>query len=460
MGRTVLMACFVVSPLLHGGTFGAVDVDGVKIELADAAGPATVRAEMVAKHNLRIDVDPRGVRQPLTIRVQLPISGRGYWPAEDVVVVDASGEPIAARHNGTAWEEFTITVPPVRASYTVRAVQPKAPRPRVFPEEERSVADPTTGVRAKITNWYNGRRVALCLRFDDSHPTHLSTVIPLLRQYRFRATFMINPGTPDQRSPRRWRSAYQEHKAEWEAVAREGDQEFANHTAHHRGAADDEEMEHEIGDAAKVIWSLFPHRSKLLALNLGGGTWWVTKRPLRYYLDKYPSFLVTGSLGMDDTYGNRVAAFRQHLERNLAPNRLGWCKVHFHSVGKGAASSEENFRAVLEIIKQHESQIWIAGLADAYKYLTERRGAKLSIRSTGSDRVALELSCTTNPELFDHPLTIDVGLPEPWARSHVVVTDVQGNVLAANRVPTLAGGETLLRFNVPPTDTTCLIERR
>ncbi|NOX53444.1 MAG: hypothetical protein GXP27_03200 [Planctomycetes bacterium] len=218
-------------------------------------------------------------------------------------------------------------------------------------------------------------------------------------------------------------------------------------------------MEHEIGDAAKVIWRLFPNRSKLLALNLGGGTWWVTKRPLRYYLDKYPAFLVTGSLGMDDTYGNRVAVFRQQLERNLLPNRLGWFKVHFHSVGKGCASSEENFRAVLEIIKEHQSQLWIAGLADAYKCLTERRGAKLAIESLGPHRLALKLTCTTNPELFDQPLTLVLSLPTSWLPDRVRVTHSEGESVPVRTVAAAKGRASQLRFDAFPRDTTFFIER-
>jgi len=457
MRRAWVFAC-VAACLLLARVCGAVEVAGARVELVEPAGAATVTARMVGKHQLRIDVDPLEQGLSLTIGVRLPVSGPNYWPVEDVVVTDSSGQPVPARHNGTEWEQFTLAVPPKRASYTVRVVRPAGPRPKVFPERERQVSDRDSGLTATIANWYGGRQAALCLRFDDSHPTHLSTVIPALRRYGFRATFLINPGERDERCPPRWRSNFHRHRAEWEAVARAGDQEFGNHTAHHRGATSDEDMEREIGEAAKVIWRLFPNRSKLLALNLGGGTWWVTSRPLRYYLDKYPSFLVTGSLGMDDTYGNRVEAFRQYLERNLAPGRLGWCKAHFHSVGDGYATSLQHFLAVLEIVKQHQSELWVAGLADAYKYLTERRGAKLTLDKAGPRRLALRLHCTTDPTLFDQPLTVELHVPRRWAAHGVTVTDSTGR-----SVPTSEGRspdhQTLaVRFDVPPTDATYLVE--
>jgi peptidoglycan/xylan/chitin deacetylase (PgdA/CDA1 family) len=136
-----------------------------------------------------------------------------------------------------------------------------------------------------LARWYDARQAALSLRFDDSHPTHLTKAIPILREYGFRGTFMINPGADEPGSRRR--SSFQIHRAAWEAAAKSGDSEFANHSAHHRGATGDDDMDAEIGAAARAIWKLTPGQSRLTALNLGGGTQWTTSRTLRYYLDKY-----------------------------------------------------------------------------------------------------------------------------------------------------------------------------
>jgi len=465
MGSRFFVCCWLAVTLLDtslsGGTAKAdqqAEVAGVKVQIVDYQGPATISVEALEKHKLQIDVDPRTEQEPLTLRVELPISGRSAWPAADVEVLDSKGRAVSVRHNGIEWHKFVIPVPAARHTYVVHVVDPPGERPRLFSEKERHVADPTTGLSATIAKWYDGRRAALSIRFDDSHPTHLSKAIPALREYGFRGTFMINPGGRDGRSPNpRWRSAFQAHRSEWEACARRGDQEFANHTLHHRGALNDEDMEREIGDAAKIIWSLFPDKSKLIALNLGGGTQWVTTRTLRYYLDKYHLFEASGSLGMDDVYGNRVAAFRQHLRRNIEGSGLGWCKIHFHSIGKGLASSEENFRAVLDIAKEHESDLWIAGLADAYKYLTERRGARLAIENKGPRRAVLALSCSTDAELYDQPLTIDVTLPESWAAERVAVASSEGKAPHTRKVSTPEG--TVLRFDVPPVDAEYTIER-
>ena len=289
-------------------------------------GPATVAAQPVDRYKVRLDVDPKTEREPLTIRVELPATARNAWPVADVEVRDARGRALAVRRSGIEWQNLLIPVPAVRDTYFVQAVDPPGGRPSLPAEKERHLADQATGLSLAIARWHDGRQAALSIRFDDSHPTHLSKAIPILREYGFRGTFMVNPGGKEPNTRRR--SDFEDHRAEWEACARQGDQEFANHSLHHRGAIGDEDTEAEIGDAAKAIWQLFPGKSKLMALNLGGGTRWETTRTLRYYLDKYHLFDASGSsTGMDDTYGNRVEelssdARTAHRARTLVPHPL------------------------------------------------------------------------------------------------------------------------------------------
>ena len=438
------------------GPATAAEVAGVTITFVDYSGPATLSAEAIDKCKLRIIVDPRTEREPLTLQVDLPKTGRNAWPFIDVEVLDSKGHAVSVRRAGIEWHKLFITVPASLASLVVHAVDPPEDGPRVFPEKERRVTDTVTGVRATICSWYEGRRAALSIRFDDSHPTHLSKAIPILREYGFRGTFMVNPGKPDGRSRNpRSRSAFQDHLSEWEAAARRGDHEFANHTLHHRGAQNDEEMEHQIGEASKALWKLFPDKSTLMALNLGGGTWWTTTKTLRFYLDKYHLFVASGSTGMDDVYGNRVATFRRLLENHI--ERGLWYRVHYHYIGKGLSSSEENFRAALDIAKEHESDLWIAGMADIYKYQTERRGAKLEIENNDARQTTLKVWCSTEPELYDQSLTMDVTLPKSWATERVVVRTHKGQEIETRKVSTSDGA--VLRFDVRPTDAEYTIEK-
>lgn len=416
----------------------AVSAAGISVALQPPAGAARVTATLPGAFRLDLRVDPRGEQQPLAIRVELPATGRQAWPLEDVQVVGAEGRPLPVQRNGIEWHVLLFTVPPTPGTYRVEAL-PFASLP-TRPESARTATEAATGLQARLCRWWGGRQTALSLRFDDSHPTHLQTVIPLLREHGLKGTFMVNPGTND----------YRQRQEEWEACARAGDQELANHTLHHRGAAGEAEARREIGEAADYLAALRPGQSRLCALNLGGGTTWVTNRPLRVLLDEFHLFTTGGSLGMDDGYGGRVEALRAHLERHLASG--GWCRVHFHSVGEGRASSLANFQAALALIEARRPQLWVAGMADIHKYQAERQAAALTLQGLAAGEVQLALRCLTDPGLYDQPLTVELALPPAWHGAAVAVRDGGGRELAV-RAGT-GEGATGVQFDVPPLDAT------
>ena len=190
----------------------------------------------------------------------------------------------------------------------IEAVEPAGGLPARTTDRDRRIEDGPDGAGVRIATWPGGKEAALSFRFDDSDPSHLDKVDPILREFGFRGTFMVNPG-PDEPGSRR-RSAFQARLEDWKALAERRDHELANHTARHRGAESDEEMEAEIRLAADIIREVAPHQGRLMALNLGGGTMWTTTRTLRHYLQANDHFEISGSLGMDDVYGARVEAFR------------------------------------------------------------------------------------------------------------------------------------------------------
>jgi hypothetical protein len=423
------------------------DLGGVKVALERYSGPANVSATSVDKFKLRVQVERMGESQPLSVRVELPKSGRNVWPANDVEVHDEAGDAMLVRRSGIEWENLLVPVADKVSAFIVQAVPPSVQLPRTTSDKERVIQDATSGAQVRIANWPQGRTAALSIRFDDSHPTHLSKAIPILREYGFKGTFMVNPGPKEPGSRQNY--SFETQQAEWEAVMKQGDMELANHSAHHRGAKGDDDMDREIGSAAEAIWKLTPGKSKLTALNLGGGTLWETTHTLRHYLDKYHQFdASSGSLGMDDSYGGRVEAFRKALETHL--QRGLWCRVHYHYIGDGLSSSEAHFRAALDIAKEHQNKLWIAGMADIYKYQTERSSAKLTLVKSDAKILAFQLDCATDATLYDQPLTLELSPPESWKSGQIILRDAKGQTINA------ADGH--LRFEVPPRSSSFVIQ--
>lgn len=420
---------------------------GVKVALDGHTGPATVKGTLLEKFRLRVELSRQGEAGPLNVRVELPATGRDVWPVNDVEVRDDAGTALLVQRDGIVWEKLLVPVAGDLNAFVVQAVKPAVPVPPLTADKDRVLQDPASGAQVRVGRWPKGRVAALSLRFDDSHFTHLQCAIPALRQHGLKGTFMVNVGPAVRGSRQRY--DFETQWQQWQEVALRGDMELANHTAHHRGAKGDEDMELEIGHATQTIWQMAPAHSKLIALNLGGGTHWETTRTLRYYLDKYQLFdASSGSLGMDDVYGGRVEAFRKalqtHIERGL------WCRVHYHSIGQGMATSEENFRQVLRLAQAQKHQVWVAGMADIYKYQTERSTAKLAWTKPGTTTLAFQLDCATDPALYDQPLTLEITPPAAWKSGKIIVKDKSGAtfpVLAPEPLVPLA-----LRVEVPPVD--------
>lgn len=131
--------------------------------------------------------------------------------------------------------------------------------------------------------------------------------------------------------------------------------------------------------------------------------------------------------------------------------------MHYHYIGEGLSTSEANFRAALDIAREKQDRLWIAGMANIHKYDTERRSATIEIENKSERRIVLHISCSTKAELYDQPLTIDAALPDSWARQRVVVTKRDAQEIDVRRVSTPAG--VVLRFDVSPIDAEFAIEK-
>jgi peptidoglycan/xylan/chitin deacetylase (PgdA/CDA1 family) len=423
------------------------DLGDVKVSLERYSGTATISAASSGKFKLRVQVSRNGDTQPLNVRVELPKTGRNVWPANDVEVRDEAGTVMLVQRSGIEWENLLVPITEKVSAFIVQAVMPPVPAPRATSEKDRMIQDAASGAQVRIANWPQGRTAALSIRFDDSHPTHLSKAIPILREYGFKGTCMVNPGPKEPGSRQNY--SFETQHAEWEAVMKQGDMELANHSAHHRGAKGDDDMDREIGGAVEAIWKLTLGKSKLTALNLGGGTLWETTRTLRHYLDKYHQFdASSGSLGMDDSYGGRVEAFRKALETHL--QRGLWCRVHYHYIGEGLSSSEEHFRAALDIAKEHQDKLWIAGMAEIHKYQAERTSAKLTLVKSDAKSLAFQLDCATDAALYDQPLTLELSPPESWKSGQIILRDAKGQ--------TINSADGHLRFEVLPRSSSFVIE--
>ena len=111
----------------------------------------------------------------------------------------------------------------------------------------------------------------------------------------------------------------------------------------------------------------------------------------------------------------------------------------------------------MEIAKKYESDLWIAGMADIYKYQTERQGAKLGIEAETARRVLLKLSCFTDPQLYDQRLTIEITLPSTWSQGEVKIKQTGTHEVS---VATVAAADAkTIHFHALPITAAYVIDR-
>ncbi|MEN8142666.1 MAG: polysaccharide deacetylase family protein, partial [Thermodesulfobacteriota bacterium] len=115
-----------------------------------------------------------------------------------------------------------------------------------------------------VVKWYKDKKAAVSLRFDDNHVSHLKTVVPLLKRYGFRATFMVSPG----------KDSYRQYKSMWGKEIPFMGHRLGNHTLNHSGAVDLKEADYEIGEATRMIRKAHPTESQLMVFASGGGKKW------------------------------------------------------------------------------------------------------------------------------------------------------------------------------------------
>lgn len=274
-----------------------------------------------------------------------------------------------------------------------------------------------TGPSPAIAKWYQNKTAAVSLRFDDSRESQVKYAVPILNEYGFLATFMVNPGNPE----------FQKYKDFWENELPEMGHRMGNHTMHHRGAKNLEEADYEIGEVTRLIWRLYPDSGKLnVFASGGGGLKWGGK--LWEHADKKYKMLVK-KYDLIDLYDG----FHQSKPYNSTDTPEQYCKIieqtirkgeyqafHFHNVGisdfkdklkrlfRGVslAIDVETFRKILDCLKERKDVLWIAPIIDILKYESEYKSASIEILKYHEKEIDMKLKIGTDASLYNQPLTL------------------------------------------------------
>jgi hypothetical protein len=305
---------------------------------------------------------------------------------------------------------------------------------------------------ARICRWHGGRKAALSLRFDDSDPSHIEQVVPMLDERDLIGTFLVNPGNDD----------YLKYRSVWEGPVLQRGHELGDHTMNHIGADTDAEAQQQIGEAAELLHRLQPDL-KLLVFSPGGGTRWFPRKSFAFFEAKY-RLVSTGdaasgwAMSCTESYSSwSVARFAAELEEAIAQG--AWFRPYFHEIRERPGSLSmrpETFRRVLEVVQAHRADLWQAGMSAIHQYERERLESRLWVHAIDGDALAVSLTCATDAALYTQPLTIEVDLPA--GADTVTVTAVTGASVPV-RIEQ-SDGHGVARFEVEPLDATYTVRAK
>jgi len=258
-----------------------------------------------------------------------------------------------------------------------------------------------------IAKWKGDKMGAFSMSLDDSMISQADVAVPAMVERGIAGTWFINPG----------KSHYQQRQEVWEQTIPATDHELANHTIHHEGAGSFEEAEYEIGESARLIWSLrSPDASKLLSFDSGGATNWnITQDEWQILIEKYHLIFRTNSRS---TTNANAAEMIGHAQEAL--DQGSWVSIHFHGIGGGWLPVEtQDFLQFLDYLVTVQENLWIGTYGSVHKYIEERNSAQISVLEASDDLIRLDVTSDMPPELYDEPLTLITEVPQHWTSCEV-----------------------------------------
>ena len=125
----------------------------------------------------------------------------------------------------------------------------------------------------------------------------------------------------------------------------------------------------------------------------------------------------------------------------------GWNCHHSHNLNAGEAVGDSYKEGVLRTMSFYAAHnVWMPGYADVLKYGQERDTARIETRECAEGRIVLNLTDKMSDDIFDHPLSVVLRVPDGWTGG---VRVVQGG--ATNEVPVrTAGNKSSVMFDAVP----------
>ncbi len=118
------------------------------------------------------------------------------------------------------------------------------------------------------------------------------------------------------------------------------------------------------------------------------------------------------------------------VDTSLAHDNI-WLVLVFHGIDDigWEPTPHQKLEEYFEYIKSKENNIWVAPFGDVARYVRERMGANVKTNDE-KNKIAVNLSHSLNPEMYDLPLTLKTYVSPEWKNVLVKQNGKQQNIVS------------------------------
>ena len=296
----------------------------------------------------------------------------------------------------------------------------------------------------QITAWPENKKGAVSLGFDDSCQSHVSLGIPALDARGFKGTFFLMTDAVT--------SGYSPPWSAWRDAANNG-HEIGSHTMTHPYLTDltPTQVQNELAGSKNAIDSQIPSQKCLtLAYPFGNLNSSVASIAQNIYMASRG--ISCGLNGEPFDFSNVRACSPDdgddiYAQADAAEQQGKWLFAFIHSLDGGrdcwGTWEIDMWTTYLDYLKR--KNLWVGTFGATVKYIKERAAATLSVLSSSSDQIVLQLTDTLDDTIYDQPLTVRSEVPSSW-----VTATVQQGSSTIDVTPVVEGATRVIYYNVVP----------
>lgn len=288
----------------------------------------------------------------------------------------------------------------------------------------------------RVAKWKDDRTAAFLLMFDDGWPGQLIVAIPELQKRGLTGTFYMVPE----------KGEYKVFASKWAEAIKGGGVVYGNHTLTHRGIKTVEAGHKEIGECARILRELQPGApGRLLSFaqpGVGKGEWTITNDELamllkHYHLIDRPPFSGHGAVYHWKTLDQMTAL----IDKAVEAKGMEYLVIHgVERIGSPYQDfwplDQDIFFPLLDVLKAKSDshELWVTDHISQHQYETERSAATVKTLKVVPNGIQLELSCSADSRLYDHPLTLVTRVPSAWRECNISQGSIQSRATAKEGV--------------------------